>query len=252
MGHAKFWTIAVTVRPPVYDPYYASQLRKWAKRKCEFHKCVKEKGNHLHMAAQLWKEDCINNKKAEIAKFLNLDKTKGEKDHAVIVKIFYSYGWCDYFDPEGCPERKKGDQWEEMWDEWTDDETLVKFPPPDDESAKKKFKGDPWYLHMEELWNEYQGDEELVSVHNTEITPDICKIFIKEMMCVKRRINVLKSFPELTWKAKILSEFISKKIPIADGPEDYKMPDIIKDIVEGRGHYGHSGYDSSGKRKRVQ
>lgn len=75
------------------------------------------------------------------------------------------------------------------------------YPEPDDQRAKREFKGSPWYLNMEKKWHEMPPQQ---------ITEESVGIFVHHHMFVARTIQVIEDPRKLAQKISALVKFLWK------------------------------------------
>lgn len=202
-----YYTWAITIRPSggVTDAQVDSVVR-WL-QKADYAYCVlhkHDKQRHIHASVFLGKattrSNLINRILAIKDLTLTADETKVLRDG---VKIQYDSNFMDNY-------MLTHDDPRVYLDTLPQDRSILDayYPEKDDQRAKRKFNGDPWFLSMEKAWLDDNGNHWFTKPENLNLKG--MEAFIHHRMYVSREIRVMVDKKRRTAYAEALVEFIKK------------------------------------------
>lgn len=200
---------AITIRPSsgISDSQLASVIAWLQKGDYAYgvlHKDKKER--HLHASLFLATSTSRSNLITRILSIKGLDLSESERRvqrNRDAVKIQYDSNFMENY-------MLTHDDPRVVIDTLPEDKSLLEayYPEKDDEQAKRKFKGSPWFLSMEKAWYEDNGQHWFTKPENLNVKG--MEAFIHHRMYVSREIQVIVDSKRRTAYATALVDFIKK------------------------------------------
>lgn len=212
---------AITFRPSdgVTDEHIDA-LDRWMNKVCQYHFAVTEKtgtARHVHAALFLEKSTTKSNLNHRILSIKGIEGTLTSVEQSVFrngTKIMYNDDWINNYLDSANDFALKDDDSVLISRKMPDNIEVFQayYPEKDDERAKRKFEGSPWYLKMEKA---YYADEEnhwftkrmYLGSHGVECMAAL----MHHHMYVTRTIEVIADKRRFQQHAEALYHFICKE-----------------------------------------
>ena len=199
---------AITIRPSggVSDIQIDSAVR-WLQKADYTYAVLHKHGKDRHIHASLFLSSCTSKSnllnRIFAIKGLNLS-TVEKKVMRDGVKIQYDSNFMENY-------MLTHDEPRVVIDTLPEDKSLLDayYPEKDDEQAKRKFKGSPWFVSMEKAYVEDDGNHWFTKPTNLNATA--MEAFIHHRMYISREIQVIVDPKRVKNYAQCLVHFLQKK-----------------------------------------